>query len=184
MTLKTLHRLLAAALLALGPTAAVAADPWQVTAEAATEIKAFKSTSRGIEDTLIYDMANNDMGNRMVYGGTVDDRTPLLGIYDLLACFHITHPESSMDVKFGGGIRIALDGVQFTKGKWDAVVHMTEQEIFEVDAREKYLLLDLVRVGVNDLQKVRHKIGVVKLMAKACLPIEVSAPKVKYPKAK
>lgn len=184
MTPKKIHRLLAAALLALAPAAAVAAGPWQVTVEAVSKIKAFKSTSRGVDDTLIYDMVNYDMGNRMVYGGTVDDRIPLLGIYDLLACFHITHPESSMDVKFGGGIRIAMDGVQFAKGRWDAVVRLTEHEILEVDSHEKYLLLDIVRVGVNDLQKVGHKIGVVKLMAKACLPIEVSVPKVKYPKAK
>lgn len=174
MTPKKLHLLLAAALLALGPAAAVAADPWQVTAEAAAEVKAFKRTSMAVEDMLIY-----DMGNWMVYGGTVHDRTPLLGIYDLLACFHLTHPESSMDVESGGGIHIAMDGVQFAKGKWDAVVRMTEHEKVEVDTREQYLLLDLVRVGVRDLHEVRHKIGVVKLMAKACLPKEAPAPKAK-----
>ena len=56
---------------------------------------------------------------------------------------------------------------------------MTEQEILEVDAREQYLLLDSVRVGVDDLREVGQKIGVIRIMAKACLPKEAPAPKAK-----
>ena len=174
MSPKNFHRLFAAALLTLPPAAAVAADPWQVTAEAASQVKAFKRTSVIVADVLIYDMRN-----WMVCGGTEQERTPLLGLHDLLACFHITHPASSLEVKFRDGIQIAMDDVQFAKGKWDAAVRLTQHEVLEVDAQEKYLLLDLVRVGVNDLQGVRHKIGVIRLMAKACLPEEAPAPKAK-----
>ena len=58
MTPKKLHRLLAAALLALVPAAAVAADPWQVTVEAVSKIKAFKSTSRGVERSVCMKIAS------------------------------------------------------------------------------------------------------------------------------
>ncbi len=35
--------------------------------------------------------------------------------------------------------------------------------------KETYLLLGSIRVGVNELAKDAHKIGVVKIMAKTCL---------------
>lgn len=171
-----LYRLIAVALLALPPFAAVGAeaDPWRVTPEAASRVQAFKRTSGAVEDLQIYDLRN-----QMVYGGTVNGRTSLLSLHDLLACFQITNPLSSLEVKFRKGILIAMDDVKFAKGNWAAVVGLTQQEILEVDAREKYLLLDLVRVGVNELQKVHQKIGVVRLMAKACLPAKAPVPKAK-----
>ena len=174
---RKLHRLFAAALMALPPAAAVAADPWQVTAEAASEVKAFKHTSMAVEDMQIY-----DMGNWMVYGGTVHDRTPLLPIYDLLACFHITHPESRMDVESGGGIQVIMDQVQFAKGKWDATLRLTEHERIEMLDKKRYLLLDVVRVGASDLKQAKYKIGVVRMMARACLPKGAPTPPKTRPK--
>ena len=165
MTPGMLYRLFAAALIALLPASAVAAEPWRVTPDAASEVKSFKRTSRAVEDMQIY-----DMGNWMVYAGTIHKRIPMLPIYDLLACFQITHPESSMDVESGGGVQVILDQVQFAKGKWDATLRLTEHERIQHLDKEKYLLIDLVRVGASDLKKSKHKVGVIKRMAKACLP--------------
>ena len=157
--------LMLAAIILLAPLSyAAGPKPWRVSAEARPAVKAFKRKSMFIEDMQI-----NDMGNWMVYGGGKHDRVPLMPIYDLIACFSLTNPDSPMDVESGGGVHIAVDDARFKKGKWHAVVRLTEHTRIEKFDKVRYLLLDLVRVGVSELKKRKHKIGVVRIMAEACL---------------
>jgi hypothetical protein len=157
--------LVLAAMILLAPLSyAAGPKPWRVSAEASPGVKTFKRKSMFIEDMRIY-----DMGNWMVYGGDRHHRIPLLPIYDLIACFSLTNPDSLLDVESGGGVEITVDGARFKKGKWDSVVRLTEHTRIEKFDKELYLLLDLVRVGASDLKKSKHKIGVVRIMAEACL---------------
>ena len=74
MSPKNFHRLFAAALLTLPPGGGrCGRSRGQVTAEAASQVKAFKRTSVIVADVLIYDTRN-----WMVYGGTEQERTPRL----------------------------------------------------------------------------------------------------------
>ena len=170
--LRSLSLILVASLLA--PSAVVGAETnsWQVAAAAKPKVEAFKRKSIVIEDMRTY-----SPDNWMVYGGTPPSRIPLLPIYDLLACFRITTPDTYMDVQSGGGVDVVIDNVQFTKGKWDAEVRLTEHTRIELLDKERYFLIDLVRVGTSKMTKTQHKISVIKLMVQACLPKNAPTPK-------
>ena len=171
---RSLSLMLAAALLA--PVAALGAEakPWRVTAEAKAKIETFKRKSIIIDDMRIY-----DPDNWMVHGGDAHNRIPLLPVYDLLACFRITTPDTYMDVDIGGGVEVVIDKVQFAKGKWDAKVRLTEHTRINNLDRERYYLVDLVKIGTSKMAKSRDKIAVIKIMAQACLPQDAPAPKAK-----
>ncbi len=166
--------MLAASLLA--PVAAMGAEAvqWQVVDAVKPKIETFKRESIVIEDMRAY-----DPDNWMVYGGDAHNRIPLLPIYDLLACFRITTPKTFMDVDTGGGVDVVIDKVQFAKGKWDAEVRMSEHTRIELLDKERYYLVDLVKVGAIKMTKTRLMIGTIKFMVQACLPKDAPAPKAK-----
>lgn len=172
--MRSLSLMLAVSLLA--PVAAMGAEggPWQVVAAAKPKIEAFKRKSIVIEDMRTY-----SPDNWMVYGGDTHNRIPLLPVYDLLACFRITTPKTYMDVDTGGGVDVVIDKVQFAKGKWDAEVRLSEHTRIELLDKERYYLVDFVRVGASKMTKARHKIAAIKIMAQACLPKDAPAPKAK-----
>lgn len=167
--------LVLAAMVLLAPMShAAGPQPWGVSVKAQPKVKAFKRKS-----TLIEDMRAYGMGNWMVHGGGKHDRVALMPLYDLVACFSLTNPKSALDVELGKGVHITVDKARFRKGKWDAVVHLAEHTRIEKFDKERYFLLDLVRVGVSELKKRKHKIGAVRILAEACLEKAAPKPKVK-----
>ncbi len=145
--------------------------PWIVVPSAKAAVKKFKRKNPAIKQ--IRDAA---IGNLMVYVGNRGHLTPLLGFHDLVACFGITHPKSTIDVGAADGVQILMEKVKFAKGKWDALLKLTQRQRPRRLDTEKYLLLGYIRVGVNELGKDSHKIGVAKIMAKRCLVTAASKP--------
>ena len=156
--------LVLAAMVLLAPMShAAGPQPWGVSVKAQPKVKA------STQEHAHRGYASYGMGNWMVHGGGKHDRVALLPLYDLVACFSLTNPKSALDVELGKGVHITVDKARFRKGKWDAVVHLAEHTRIEKFDKERYFLLDLVRVGVSELKKRKHKIGAVRILAEACL---------------
>ena len=90
-------------------------------------------------------------------------------IYDLLACFHLTNPDSKMEVDGGGGFDIEIRKAQFAKGKYDANLHLKETEKIEFTEKSKILVLYKVQVGTILLKEAEQRIEVIEMLSQACL---------------
>lgn len=131
--------------------------------EVAAALKNFEEKMEIINELNTYDIKN-----AQVYVG--DGAQALnINIFNLLACFHQTNPNSKMDVDGGGGFDIEMQNVQFAKGKYDAHIRMMQKDKIDFLDKEKILVLSKVQVGAIILKAPDQRIEVIEWMSKACL---------------
>lgn len=146
-------------------TSAMAADgenPWTIKYEMRGKVASFIKNS-----PIIQEMHEFKLPNAMVY--SINNlHGPMLPVYDLLACLHLTNPNSKMEVDSGGGYDIAMQGVQFPGGLWDVDIRFREvQQINMLESQNVYLL-DRIIIGVTRLRDTNQKAQVVRQLSKVC----------------
>jgi|GEM_PF-1958226 len=149
------------------------AEPWPVRENLSLRIANFK-----VESPVLEHMRNNDFPNDMTFapsgdGNGTDDASniKMMPIYELLACMHITNPESDMSVNAGGGYDITVKNAKFAHGSWDARVMITERAAINLLEADKTLLLSKVVVGDITMGTNDQRRETVKMLVANCAKV-------------
>lgn len=159
--------LLTGAIILLGaPGWAMAEDTsegWAVTSDIQDEINTFAKSSPIVEG-----MRRFNEPDTMVY--TLEySQSPLLPVYDLLACMHLTNPDSKMEVDSGGGFDVTIEDVTFPGGVWP--VHVRIREVDRIELLEKYQDFILDKIVIDNLifRDVDRLVRAIRLLSSVCL---------------
>jgi len=142
--------------------------PWTIKADMKPKVEDFIRNS-----DIVKEMHEFKLPNTMVY--SVDAlHGPMLPVYDILACLHLTHPNSKMEVDSGGGYDISMQDVQFSGGVWDAEIRFREVQQIDFLESQYVYLLDRIIVGTTRLRDINQRTRLVRQLSKACF---ATAPK-------
>ena len=119
------------------------------------------------DSPIIKELKTYEIKNAPVYAKNGDYNFDIT-VFDLLACFHLTNPDSKMEVDGGGGFDIEVRKAQFAKGKYDALIHLKETEKIEFTVKYKMLVLHKVEVGTLILKEPEQRIEVIEMLSQAC----------------
>lgn len=160
---------LLAALLFL-PAPALADDgggggDWTVKDDLQSRVQAFTD-----ESDLLADPKLNNRRETMVFGGE-GFSLPLLPLDDLVACFHLTNPDSVLKVETrdGGGLDITVPDVQFAKGKWTAELRTDQKQKIDMLDSSWVHVVKRLKIHTLVLDDPQERARAIRLMAAACL---------------
>ena len=124
------------------------------------------------ESPIIQELKDNNIPNDDI---RADEGNYDFGIkeYDLLACFHLTNPDSKMDVEGGGGLVVTMMDVQFAKGKYRAQMEFEESSKIDMLEKDEFQIPLKFEIGNMTLTTAPERIEIIKLMTQAC--------KIKFP---
>jgi len=149
-------------------TAQGAEKSWIINADLKSDVEDFIQNS-----DIVKEMRTLKLPNTMVY--SVDPlHGPMLPIYDLLACLHLTNPKSEMKVDSGGGYDISMAKVTFPGGVWDASIRFREVQQINLLESQNVYLLDRTMVGTTRLRARAQRVRLVQQLSGACFASAVS----------
>lgn len=124
------------------------------------------------ESPIIQELKDNNITNDHI---RADQGNYDFGIkeFDLIACFHLTNPDSKMDVEGGGGLVIQMTDVQFAKGKYRAQLEFQESSQINMLEKDSFQVPRSFEIGELTLGTPKERIEIIKMMTQAC--------KIKFP---
>jgi len=119
------------------------------------------------ESPIIQELIDNNISNDDI---RADEGKYDFGIkeFDLIACFHLTNPKSTMDVEGGGGLVVTMTDVKFAKGKYRADIEFGESSKIDMLEKDKFQIPRKFEIGHLILTTVPERIEIIKMMTKAC----------------
>jgi len=137
-------------------------NPWKIKSDIKGKVASFVKSS-----PIVQEMHEFKLPNVMVY--SIDaQQGPMLPVYDLLACLHLSNSKSIMEVDSGGGYDIAMQNVQFPGGVWDVDLRFREVQQINLLETQNVYVLDRIIVGTTRLRDTNQKTQLVRQLSKAC----------------
>lgn len=146
-----------------GAVADEASSPWVIKADISDDLDDFIANS-----PIVREMRTNNEPNEMVYAVDVD-QAPMLPVYELLGCMHLTNPDSKMEVDSGGGFDITIEDVTFPGGVW--TVYLRIRQIERIELLDKITMNVLDKISIDDLifTDIEQIVRTARLLSSACL---------------